>query len=190
MLTKFSKWIIYCASYFPMYLLLVLPILFASQKSVELFWQVVIDNWNLSWPLLTILIALFIMSLGIIFFIPKLKPNTRVYGKLINNATGEMAAFFIPFIITFLTINMNWYGWIISVFIYFLCGAIVVQADFIHLCPAFFFARYKLFKDENGKFILTRLKREQVNQILLESANGMEATALTPNLYIIEQKYF
>lgn len=190
MLTKFSKWILYGASYFPLYLILALRVLFTEQDGVTSLKQRALYNWTQHSPLMIVLLMLFIISGFIIHKIQSFRANERVYSKLIKNVTGEMASFFIPFILSFLAISMDWYGWMISAFIFFLCGFIVIQADWLHLCPVFSFMGYILYKDEKDKYILTRLKREQFNQVVLEDFTGVEVRALTPNLYIAMRNKF
>ena len=71
-----------------------------------------------------------------------------------------MASFFIPFIFSLLTIGIDWYGWLISLLIYLFAGFIVLQADWIHLCPVFFYLRYRLYQAEDGSYVLSRLNAE------------------------------
>ena len=45
-------------------------------------------------------------------------------------------------------------------YIYLFAGFIVLQADWIHLCPVFFYLRYRLYQAEDGSYVLSRLNAE------------------------------
>lgn len=191
MLTKKAKWILYTASYCPLYFLLTLRLLFDDDIGNKVtFKQRVLYNWEQYLPVIILLLFLFFLSAFVVYKTSSINSNERIYKKLVKNATGEMATFFIPFILSFLTISMDWYGGMISMFIFFLCGYIIIQADWLHICPVFFYSGYRLYKEENGKYVLTRLKKEQFNQLLLENSNGIEVKALTPNFYVTIQNKF
>ena len=190
MLSKFSKWLIYAASYSPAYIILAIRLLLSPQEETESLLQKISLNYTLNTPAIITLSVLFLLSVPVLQKIRKLNANERICVKIIKNCTGEMASFFIPFIFSLLTIGIDWYGWLISLLIYLFAGFIVLQADWIHLCPVFFYLRYRLYQAEDGSYVLSRLNAEQFNQLLLDSTNGIEARALIPKLYIVTQKHF
>ena len=190
MLSKFSKWLIYAASYSPAYIILAIRLLLSPQEEAESLLQKISLNYTLNTPAIITLSVLCLLSVPVLQKIRKLNANERICVKIIKNCTGEMASFFIPFIFSLLTIGIDWYGWLISLLIYLFAGFIVLQADWIHLCPVFFNLRYRLYQAEDGSYVLSRLNAEQFNQLLLDSTNGIEARALIPKLYIVTQKHF
>ena len=190
MLTNFSKWLIYVASYFPIYAILIIRLLFSTQPDSETLIQKIQLNVCQYFYILFALTILFLLSIPTLGKIKHLRANERIYSKLKKNCTGEMASFFIPFILSFLTIGIDWYGWIIFLFIFVICGFFVIQSDWVRICPAFFYLKYRLYSTNNGCFVLSRLGIEQVNQILLDDTNGLEVKALTPKLYITVRDSF
>lgn len=190
MLTKFSKSLYYCASYFPVFLILIIRILVSPKEDITSLLKLMEYNWSQKFILIIILLVMAILSYVVMNSIRTYQGNERAFNKLTKNITGEMASFFIPFILSILTINIDWYGWGISAFIFILCGYLVIQADWLHLCPVFFYLGYKLYKDEHGRNILSRLQKEQFNQILMDDINGLDVRALTPSLYITIRNKF
>lgn len=190
MLTNFSKWLIYVASYFPVYAILIIRLLFSTQPDSEALSQRILLNLCQYFYILIALAILFLLSIPALGKIKRLQANERIYSKLEKNCTGEMASFFIPFILSVLTIGIDWYGWILFLFIFVICGFVVIQADWVRLCPAFFYLKYRLYSTNNGCFVLSRLSIEQVNQILFDDTNGLEVKALTPKLYITVRNSF
>ena len=67
-------------------------------------------------------------------------------------------------------------------------GAITIMADIVYLCPVFILLKYKLFVDEDGRYIYTRLSKEQYNQLCADEINGIEGKILTANLVLIKRK--
>ena len=62
------------------------------------------------------------------------------------------------------------------------------MADIVYLCPVFILLKYKLFVDEDGRYIYTRLSKEQYNQLCADEINGIEGKILTANLVLIKRK--
>ncbi len=190
MLSKFSKWLLYTASYFPVYILLVIRLLSSPQENAESFLQILSLNYTLYSNLIIPLSALLLVSISVLWKLRKLDANEHICSKLVKNCTGEMASFFIPFILSLLTIGIDWYGWLICAAIFLLSGFVVLQADWIHICPVFFYLRYRLYQTDNGSYVLSQLSMEQFNQLLLDNYNGIEVRTLTPKLYITPKNQF
>ncbi len=193
MLTTVSIWILYTASYLPIYIFFLFRLLSFKQCTFSI--ECLLYPWNLHPIIFSILIFLTVFSITVFFIIVYRKsflfsPSERIYGKLSKNTTSEMTAFFIPYILSILSINFDYSGAAIFIIIFLLCGIIILQTDWLRLCPIFFYAGYKLYIDENETYILSRLKIEQFNQILMDETNGIEATPLSPNLYIVTRKNF
>lgn len=112
MLSKFSKWLIYAASYSPAYIILAIRLLLSPQEEAESLLQKISLNYTLNTPAIITLSVLFLLSVPVLQKIRKLNANERICVKIIKNCTGEMASFFIPFIFSLLTIGIDWYGWL------------------------------------------------------------------------------
>lgn len=190
MLTKISKWMLYIASCLPVYVFLSIRLLFLKQDVAESILQQVNMNFAQQKYIIAGLSILCVISIPMLAKTRRFNPNERIAEAATKNCTGEVAAFFIPFILSFLTIGIDWYGWMINVAIFVLFGFITVQADWIHLCPVFTYAGYRLYKTENGAYILSRLTLEQYNQLLLDDINGIEVKVLTKDLYMVVKADF
>ena len=110
MLTNFSKWLIYVASYFPIYAILIIRLLFSTQPDSETLIQKIQLNVCQYFYILFALTILFLLSIPTLGKIKHLRANERIYSKLKKNCTGEMASFFIPF--------RNRLVWLDNLFIY------------------------------------------------------------------------
>lgn len=190
MLSKFSKWLLYAASYSPVYILLVLRLLASPQEGTESLLQTISLNYAFYTPVIISLILLFLFSVPVMCKLQKLKANERIHSRVVKNCTGEMASFFIPFILSLLTISIDWYGWLICTVIFLLSGFIVLQADWIHICPVFFYLKYRLYQTDDNSYVLSRLSMDQFNQLLFDNASGIEVRTLTPKLYLMLKDRF
>ena len=186
MLTCFSKWLIYTASYLPLYIFYIGRVVLDNrdEEKVELIERILL-NYNDFDKLIWMLTLLSILSVIVLVRLNIIRHNSRTYSQLKENVTIEIAGFLIPYIISALTVEIDIYGWIINFMVYIICGVIVIMADAIHLCPAFILAGYKLYKDFDEKYILTRLSKEQYNLLLLEDINGLQEKKLTANVSVV-----
>lgn len=190
MITKVSKWLLYISSCLPVYLLLAIRVLLQEQEGTESKLQLLILNFEQQKYIVIVLLFLFVISLPILVKLKHLATNERIRESGTKNCTGEIAAFFVPFILSFLTIGIDWYGWIINVAIFLLFGYITIQADLIHLYPVFTYAGYRLYETADGSHILSRLTLEQYNQLLSDDINGIEVKVLTKRLYVVTENKF
>lgn len=189
MLTKFSKWLFYTASYLPIFLFFLIRLLL-DKSDVNNFTEKILLNLKLYFIPIIVLTMLILLSLVVLYKTCNFSLKERTHNKITKNMTGEMASFFIPYILSIIVINIDFYGMVIFILIFMLCGFFIIQADWLRLCPIFFYAGYKLYIDENENYILCRLKIEQFNQILLDEINGLEITPLTPKLYLVTMDKF
>lgn len=190
MLTYFSKWLIYTASYFPLYFILIFRILFAERsEEIERIKKIHL-NYEQSKVIIWAIIGLLIISIIVMIFIKRIVPNSRNRNSLEHNVTFEVAGFLIPYFISTLTIDINLYGWIINLFVYIVCGCFVVIGDTVQLCPVFLFLRYRLYKDSEGKYVFTKLTKEQYNLMLVDDVNGLQSKSLTYNVSLVTVKKF
>lgn len=190
MLTRFSKWALYAVSYLPVYILLIIRLLFSQQENAESLLQMLSLNYACYSHIIISLNILFLLSIPVLWKFRRFTANERTRSRLVKNCTSEMASFFIPFILSLLTIGIDWYGWMICVVIFLLSGYIILQADWVHICPIFFYLNYRLYQAEDNSYVLSHLSLEQYNQLLLDNADGIEVKALTPKLYISIKNQF
>lgn len=139
MLTNFSKWMIYTASYIVLYPILIIKILFSAREEDVAFIEKMRLNFSESREIIFVLLGFIVISALVIFILRKVSPNSRCKALLKNNVTYEVASFLLPYIISIFTIDLNWYGWLINAVIYILFGIVMMYADIVHLCPIFYF---------------------------------------------------
>lgn len=189
MLSKFSKWLFYTASYLPIFLFFLIRLLL-DKNDINDFAEKVLFNFKSYFIPIFILIILIIFSMLVLYRTNSFSSKERTHQKITKNMTGEVGSFFIPFILSIFVLNVDFYNVIIFLLIFVLCGIFIIQADWLRLCPIFLYAGYKLYLDENENYILCRLKMEEFNQILLDEINGLEVTPLTPRLYLVTRNTF
>lgn len=192
MISKFSKWMLYSTSYFPVYILLILRLILSPQDSAESFYQSVSLNFVQYKHAIIVLSGLILLSIIVLVLVKKPETNERIRDRLVKNCTGEMVSFFVPSILSLLTIGIDLYGWILCIAIFVITGFLVLQSDWIRICPIFFFLKYRLYQTACGTYVLSLLNIEQFNQLLLDQADGIEVKAITPRLYLAprDQRYF
>ena len=189
MITAFSKMLIYTASYIILYPILILRILFEKREIepptlLERVWL----NFQESSIIILVLVGLLVVSLIVLFFLPKFKADTRCKSTLSKNVTYELTTFLLPYFFSIITIDLDWWGWLVYLLVFLCFGAITIMADFVYLCPVFILLKYKLFVAEDGRYIYTRLSKEQYNQLCADEINGIEGKILTANLVLIKRK--
>ena len=190
MLTNFSKWMIYTASYIVLYPLLIIKVLFKTRDEDVTFIEKIQLNFSESREIIFVLFGFIVISTLVIFALRKVSPNSRCKALLKNNVTYDVALFLLPYIVSILTIDLNWYGWLINIIIYILFGLITILADVVQLCPAFLLIGFKLYKDFNGNYVYSKLSIEQYNQLCIEQIDGIEAKMLTTHLSMSTVKKF
>lgn len=190
MLTNFSKWMIYTASYIVLYPILIIKILFSARKEDVTFIEKLRLNFSESREIIFVLLGFIVISALVIFFLRNVSPNSRCKALLKNNVTYEVASFLLPYIVSIFTIDLNWYGWLINVVVYILFGIVMMYADIVHLCPIFIFLGYKLYKDSNDNYVYSKLSKEQYNLLCIEQNDGIERKTLTGHLSLSTIKKF
>ena len=190
MLTNFSKWMIYTASYIVLYPILIIKILFKTREEDVTFIEKIQLNFSESREIILVLFGFIFISTLVILILKKVRPNTRCKATLKNNVTYEVASFLVPYIVSVLTIDLNWYGWLINIIIYVFFGIVMMYADIVHLCPIFLLLGFKLYKDSNENYVYSKLSKEQYNQLCIEQKDGIEAKTLTGNLALSTVKKF
>lgn len=189
MLSKFSKWLFYTASHLPIFLFFLFRLLLDKNDINDCAEKIL---WNLKSYIITIVILtiLIILSMLVLYRTHSFSSKERTRKKITKDVTGEIASFFIPYILSIFVLSVDFYGAMTFVIIFILFGIFIIRSDWFRLCPIFFYAGYKLYLNENGNYILCRLEIEQFNQILLDEINGLEVTPLTPKLFLVTRDDF
>lgn len=190
MLTNFSKWMIYTSSYIILYPILIMKMLFEKRKENVSFLEKTLLNFSEFKEIIFVLLGFILVSAITIIMLKNVEPNSRKKAKLTDNITYEVASFLIPYIISVFTIDLDWYGWLINIFIYILFGVITLYADVVRLCPVFLLLGFKLYKDSNNNYVYSKLSKEQYNQLCIEQTDGIEAKSITKDLSLSTIKKF
>lgn len=176
-MTKLSKWIIYLSSYLPVYIIYLISIIISLVNQPE-------NRTIYTIAIIVVSIAL-IVSIVLIITINKKTPNSRVYSKIHKNSTGEMLTFLVPYIISFIALNFDIVGCVSMVLVFILGGLVVINSEHLCWCPAFLFSGYKVYKNAESKYILSRMTKDRINLMLEETSNGIEVVCISENLYLI-----
>ena len=99
MLTKFSKWFIYTASYLPLYISMLLFCVLKSVNAIENY-PTIISNVRENKVYCIVLILLIIISGLTICWLKNINVNERTSFKITKNASNEMVQFILPIIIS------------------------------------------------------------------------------------------
>lgn len=196
MITRLSKWLLYIASYSWMYMLLIISVSASAvansprnnQPFGEYIQQIASSN---KWTYL-VLFALSIFSIIYSsFFTKTLSCNTRIHYSLDKEITVEGAFLLIPLAATTLTINLNQYGIIISVFIFVCMGFVFDMTNHTYALPIFLIKRYHTFiaKDSGEKIrIMTKMSEEEYRIALDNHPDGIQAREIVKGTYLVTPK--
>jgi hypothetical protein len=183
MMTKFAKSLVYVASFIPLYLLLVIKLIFTPAIQNRTLIQTWLCNGvthKLPLALLALLLMVSLVWQNMFF---KQGNNGRIYQKVSDNATIESVSFIIPYIASFVTIDLNFFALIANVVIFILLGIAFVYSDKLFLCPFFLFSRFKLYKNDT-LHIFSRHSFEELRLSIDENKDGIEIRELCRNIYI------
>ena len=190
MITNFSKWMIYTASYIILYPILIVKILLNTRENHVAFLEKIQLNFSESKEVIWVIFIFWTLSILVLCVLRRIKPNSRCKVKLKNNVTYEVASFILPYIVSIFTIDLTLYGWLIVVIIYIIFGMLMMYADAVHLCPIFLLLGFKLYKDCNDNYVYSKLSMEQYNQLCIDQIDGIEVKMFTGHLMISTVKKF
>ena len=191
MMTTFSCWLLYIASYEIIYVMITcyiilnrytVSIINEDFKALSLIEQTVYI-FNKERVILLILFVLIIFSIVWTQYIKSWKNNTRVHFRMKDNSKIDESAFILPYIFTSIPSFFDVFGWFISFTIYGIIGLIFVQSRKIQMSPVFLLSRYHILTDGTNK-IITRNTVEAFNLKLDEQQNGIEVRELAKHIYI------
>ncbi len=190
MLSNFSLWLIYTASYGVDYILLLVisiarkVLAFNSQKKVKDFFKFCTSGDYWLWATL---LALIIISAVVIVSIMKIKMNTRVKPKLKDDIVWEVYGYVLTQVIALLTVFFTDYWILISATIFIITGIFFVKAKKVHFTPLFIIPlRYSVHETEDGQVVITRMSREKFRKTVEDNPDGLEARELERGIYFIK----
>lgn len=128
MLTKFSKIMMYIASYEWLYVLLICRLLFNGKNKM-------MTNARENVVVIILLYALYLISMIWHHLFCKWDMNSRHKGKAENNITYEMLGFLLPYMVSIVTISIDVYGIIVNCAIFIILGIAFVSTDKIYFSP-------------------------------------------------------
>jgi hypothetical protein len=112
------------------------------------------------------------------------KNNTRINGIVMKNNTIYAASYITTYIVPLVFIEMNLTGFVVSIVLFIVIGAIFIYSDKHLPNPTFFMFGYKTYEIDD-KNILFQGSLDMLNIELIESPHGISARELTKNTYIV-----
>jgi len=100
-----------------------------------------------------------------------------------GNATLETVAFIVPYLMSFVTIDLSMVALVINGFVFLLLDFAFVYSDKIGMSPLFLLRGYKLYAVGN-QYILSKLSFDGLRLGIDESVNGIEVREICRGTYI------
>lgn len=182
MLTKLSKWMIYISSYLLLYVFLIAKIIFSPIENLSLYSSIK-EKITGNIHIIFFLGCLFVISVLWTKYMLSWHNNTRYYKRVEKNSTMEMIGFIIPYIISMCTIEIDKYGMLLNLLLFFVLGFAFVYSDKVFLSPVFLLFKYKLYENDLD-YILTKESMEEFNLNIEEDPDGTNIRRLCSNVYL------
>lgn len=187
MMSVFSQWLVYFASYGVAYVCLIIEIIIcgvlnnnSTNNIFDKVWFAIAGNK----AMIIILIILLAFSIIIMLSITKWKNNTRIYIKAEKNETINGLWMFSSYILPILVCGYNLYIGFVLLILLLLVGFAVVRGGYIHFSLAFIILGYKIYSSDK-MIMVTKYKMERYNLLIDENENGIEARRISKNVFII-----
>lgn len=191
MLTDFSLWLIYSASYLLDYIvILILAILkryneYVDSKEKISFLKYLSIRDYIVFCCIGFLI---IISIFCAKKINHIQMNTRQKEIIEKNVTIDTIQYIIPQGFTILTLIFSDYWLLFSACIFFLAGIIFVRSKRVLYAPIFVWPlRYSLYQ-ANDCVIITNYTRDSYRLALQESPEGLQARELEPGIFLMRKE--
>lgn len=189
MMTKTGMWLTYIASCRSVFILQIVSKFFYNYMTFSLIdfpriQDKLLACWNQDKWLYFILLALVLFSTIWNLRWKRMQNNTRIKYKPEADSTLEVVLTIVAYLAIAFTINLDTYGFIVSLVILIVLGIAIVQTGNIQVCLYFLLHGYHIYTCGNSK-ILTKKSLEQYLLLLDDSPDGIEARELTKNVYII-----
>ena len=187
MLTTFSMWLIYLASYGVAYLFLMLEIVIVSVSSnadpALTTLEKMIAAFSDNALILIVLLALLLLSIIIHNRIDKWKNNCRIRFSVNKNCTFESSWMIASFILPLICCGFNLYIGLVILMVVLLTGIAVIKGGYFHTCLLFLLKRNYVYTNDSGAVVITKMKMEKYNLLIRDNPNGVEARRIYRDIY-------
>jgi len=191
MMTKLSRWLLYNSSYIIGYILIGISKgistyngkkkdpAFQALSHIGKCKSIILEN-----ALLYIALGAFIIVglLWLIYFL-HWKNNRKIKYRMENDSSMEMIGFLLPYIVSMVTITIDFYGMLLNLVIWLILGAVFVSNNLLRSSPLFFLCGYKVYNSDKI-YVITKMTREEYNLALEDNPDGIEARELAKNVFI------
>lgn len=187
MMTIFSQWLLYFASYSLAYLCLFVEVLYLSivnNKEEISFIQKLSSGFSDNAVILLILGILILFSIMYTMSIKRWKNHTRIRQKMVRNVTFEMSCMLATYIFPLIFAGINPYIGFATFVALWAVGLAVVRSGYAHFCCAFLFLGFRVYTNDEIT-VITKLRMERFNLIIDEDTNGIQARRISNNVYIV-----
>jgi len=184
MLSRVSKWMIYISSFEILYLLLLLKIFGFHANEKMSIWETWFTRFLENRCFVITLLALAAISTIWMKCLLRLKNNVLFKGRLNEIHSIEMAGFFVAYVVSMFSIDINEISIIVNVVVFTVLGIAFVHTGLIHASPAFLIRGYKLYRGDFG-YLLAKQSLEVINLCIDEHLDGISVRELCRNTYII-----
>lgn len=191
MMTTFSCWLLYIASYGIVYVIVAVCVVLnrvITLQGIQEFCALsyieqAVYILNSEKVILIILLVLTAFSIIWTRYIKTWKNNSRISFRVSKDSKIEESAFILPYILTVVTFNFDIYGWLICIMVYGVVGLLFVQSRALQTSPIFILSRYHILTDGVNK-VITRDTVEAYNLKIDDQPNGIEVRELAKHIYI------
>ena len=191
MLTNFSFWAIYTASYVVDYAVL---LLISVLQKIDDYKKA---NTNLNflaycgWQdhiIWFALIALILFSMICVHRLRRIPMNTRIKKYPKDNIVWEITGYVLAQVFTILTIMFSNYWIIISSVIFLIAGVVFVNSKKVYYSPLFIIPMgYRVFQCEDV-IVVTNYSKDGLKLALKTDVDGVEARELEDGIYLVRKK--
>lgn len=191
MLTNFSLWGIYTASYVVDYAALLLISLLQKidtyRKANLKVGFLTYCGWQ-DYLIWVVLIALIVFSIVCAERLKKIPMNTRIKEYPKDNIVWEIAGYVLAQVLTILTVIFSDYWIIISGVIFLIAGVIFVNSKKVHYSPLFIIPMgYRVFQCD-GAVVVTNYSKDGLKLALEMDVDGVQARELEDGIYLVRKK--
>lgn len=189
MLTTFSMWLIYLASYGIAFLLLIVEIIIISMTSDSdstlSIWEKMASVFINHAAILALLLMLLLLSIFIQYRIGKWKNNCRIRFSVNKNCTFEATWMIGSYILPLICCGFNLYIGFVIFIVFLLIGIAVVKGGYLHTCLLFLMKGNYIYSTDSDAIVITKIRMEKFNLLIRDNPNGVEARRICQNIYYI-----
>ena len=186
MLTALYQWLLYFASFVPLYIIFIISVLsediYSNESKIGLTKKILFALRNKS-IILLFLLSLIIISMIIAWSIKKWRNNTRIHKRVKRDKTTDELLIPVSCIIPIGLCIFNVYYGIIALFVFLLVGIVVIRSGKVDTCFIFVIMGYRIYENDEIT-VFSKYDMETLNLLISENINGIEARQISKNVYI------